>query len=98
VLPILGTDPHASRETETLKVKTLEAEIGKQEAHDGQDGALGEHALPLFEWKHNALRHSFCSYRLAEVKRVVWSALLAVAMFAGWNVAGAFHGLGPFRG
>lgn len=51
VLPILGTDPHASRETETLKVETLkaetlEAEIGKQEAHDGQDGALGEHALP----------------------------------------------------
>ena len=21
-----------------------------------------------FEWRHNALRHSFCSYRLAEVK------------------------------
>ena len=23
---------------------------------------------PAVEWKHNALRHSFCSYRLAEVK------------------------------
>ena len=24
--------------------------------------------LSGFEWKHNALRHSFCSYRLADVK------------------------------
>jgi integrase len=72
----------AARETETLKAETLKAEtlnaeIGEQKAHDGQDGALGEHALPLFEWKHNALRHSFCSYRLAEVKSAAQVALEA---------------------
>jgi hypothetical protein len=29
------------------------------------------------EWKHNALRHSFCSYRLADVKSAAEVALVA---------------------
>lgn len=32
---------------------------------------------PRVEWKHNALRHSFCSYRLAEVKSAAEVALEA---------------------
>ncbi|HEV2330459.1 MAG TPA: site-specific integrase [Verrucomicrobiae bacterium] len=33
---------------------------------EGKDPAT----VQLFEWKHNALRHSFCSYRLAAIKNV----------------------------
>lgn len=36
------------------------AEVGGQRSEVGGDGR--------FEWRHNALRHSFCSYRLADVK------------------------------
>ena len=32
---------------------------------------------PAVEWKHNALRHSFCSYRLAKVKSAAEVALEA---------------------
>ena len=32
---------------------------------------------PAVEWKHNALRHSFCSYRLADVKSAAQVALEA---------------------
>ncbi len=32
---------------------------------------------PLFEWKHNALRHSFISYRVAETQNVAQTALEA---------------------
>jgi integrase len=32
---------------------------------------------PAEEWKHNALRHSFCSYRLADVKSAAQVALEA---------------------
>jgi len=48
----------ATREAEKLKAESGErkAEVGSQKSGDG------------FEWRHNALRHSFCSYRLAEVK------------------------------
>jgi integrase len=34
--------------------------------HEGKDPAT----VKLFEWKHNALRHAFCSYRLAGIKNV----------------------------
>jgi hypothetical protein len=39
-----------------------------------KDGKLGE---PRVIWKHNALRHSFCSYRLAQVKSAAQVALEA---------------------
>lgn len=41
--------------------------------------ALGTEKLPApaVEWKHNALRHSFCSYRLADVKSAAQVALEA---------------------
>jgi hypothetical protein len=39
-----------------------------------KDGKLGD---PRVVWKHNALRHSFCSYRLADVKSAAQVALEA---------------------
>ena len=33
--------------------------------------------VKLFEWKHNALRHSFCSYRIAAIKNAAQVALEA---------------------
>jgi integrase len=56
------------------RLVTAAREAEKLKAESGQ---LGEHALPLFEWKHNALRHSFCSYRLADVKSAAEVALEA---------------------
>ena len=32
---------------------------------------------PVIPWRHNALRHSFCSYRLADVKNAAQVALEA---------------------
>lgn len=43
---------------------------------DGLD-AEGRPHEPAVAWKHNALRHSFCSYRLAEVKNAAQVALEA---------------------
>jgi integrase len=40
---------------------------------EGKDPAT----VKLFEWKHNALRHSFCSYRLAAIKNAAQVALEA---------------------
>lgn len=39
--------------------------------------AEGKPHAPAVHWKHNALRHSFCSYRLAEVKNAAQVALEA---------------------
>jgi integrase len=58
----------AARETETLKAE-IKAEVGGQRSEVSGNGA--------FEWKHNALRHSFCSYRLADVKSAAQVALEA---------------------
>jgi len=41
------------------------------------DPEAGKLPPPAVEWKHNALRHSFCSYRLAEVKSAAQVALEA---------------------
>jgi len=67
--------------TAAREAEKLNAESGKQ-----KDGHLtpalsprgGEGDKPGgFEWKHNALRHSFCSYRLADVKSAAQVALEA---------------------
>jgi len=42
-----------------------------------QKDADGKESEPALEWRHNALRHSFCSYRLAEVKSTAQVALEA---------------------
>ncbi len=41
------------------------------------DGHQGKLPPPAVAWKHNALRHSFCSYRLADVKNAAEVALEA---------------------
>ena len=43
--------------------------VNKQREHKGQP--------PNFVWRHNALRHSFCSYRLAAIKNAAQVALEA---------------------
>jgi integrase len=48
-----------------------------QRTKDGEQASEGSSGSGLFEWKHNALRHSFCSYRLADVKSAAEVALEA---------------------
>jgi hypothetical protein len=48
-----------------------------QRTEGGGQKSEGSSRSGLFEWKHNALRHSFCSYRLADVKSAAEVALEA---------------------
>jgi hypothetical protein len=58
---------------------------------DGQQGKLPPPRVP---WRHNALRHSFCSYRLADVKSAAQVALEAAnspqMIFQHYRVTGSW--------
>jgi integrase len=49
----------------------------KQEDEETANTSEGEKSKPVFEWKHNALRHSFISYRVADTQNVAQVALEA---------------------
>jgi len=49
----------------------------KQEDEEAANTSEGEKSKPVFEWKHNALRHSFISYRVADTQNVAQVALEA---------------------
>ena len=53
-------------------------EIGKRKAGDKKsEGGSQKSEIAEFKWKHNALRHSFISYRVAQVQNVAQVALEA---------------------
>ena len=56
--------------------KVVEAINAKKEMAVQAEGK-GHTKTPEFVWKHNALRHSFCSYRLAVIKNTAQVALEA---------------------
>jgi integrase len=58
--------------------RTLQHEQNSNgETHPALPSSQGGNGKPLFEWKHNALRHSFISYRVAETQNVAQTALEA---------------------
>jgi hypothetical protein len=63
------------------------ANDGARTAASGQSSVIGgQNGEDGFRWKHNALRHSFCSYRLAEVKNAA-----QVSLEAGNSPQMIFH-------
>jgi integrase len=67
----VGGVPKSGKVLEVLNVYNAVKRLVTAARNVGNDKAESENresGNTGFEWKHNALRHSFCSYRLADVK------------------------------